>query len=672
MALNGSCLGGLVKLEKDFTPKNNVLIVGAGPSAWNLRYIDLSQYTIITVNSACVLIEGDIHFMYDAGAWHTPWWEHLRGKRHVICDILIKAACGYPHDYYSFPYLSPIQDIEYKPWTLNSGGRVVGRAIQLAASWPNVNTIHLVGCEYHSWDIHYWDFTDDPHMEPQPPYGHPKQATERLLKHYTNEGKSIGHYGRTALNITQLAIPTIPRNELDYHPNAAGIVKLRPACTLVSGAVPDNVPDIFSSDIKLPETVYIVATGENGKDYYDYIPKDACTIGLNGALEIGIPFTYYIAFDLECPRQDWWYCDMGDAIPIFGTGIAHDPRCKYYFKYRPALQQYQTMYDLIPGVLRGGASISACAIQFAYYFGAKRIIMVGVDMGGTRHWNGTDVGKAGRPRWTGADKIEILIEAMLREKEKYNPGFEGVYTLSPSQIRVKQIEPEPVYEIEHTGRPYVKPLRHKTWVTPPLQPYVNPDCKEYFDSDLHHSIPRDVYVLAAGAKGQPYHSQIPKDAFVFSVNSAILIRKPTAWMVFDKRLKDQPWYEPGMKVDTLRLFGERAATLAHAHYHYKVEPHLFWEPYDCLIEGSLRGGATVAGCAMQAAFWGGARRIILCGVDMEGRDHYDGTVSGVPGYSDGAWDCLGNVNMLVKTIQKAGVEVVSMSPTMIDVDVLNG
>jgi hypothetical protein len=200
---------------------------------------------------------------------------------------------------------------------------------------------------------------------------------------------------------------------------------------------------------------------------------------------------------------------------------------------------------------------------------------------------------------------------------------------------------------------------------------MNPDCQEFFDSDLYHSIPRTVYILAPGAKGKPYHDQIPSDAFVISVNSAILIRKPTVWMVFDRRLKDQPWYAPGMAVDTIRLFGERAATMVHAHYWYRVEPHLFCPPYDSLMFGCLRGGATVVGCAMQAAAFGGALKIILVGADMEGRGHYDGTISGVPGYSDGAWDCLGNVNLLVKAIQGTGIEVVSLSPTMIDVEVIN-
>jgi hypothetical protein len=292
-------------------------------------------------------------------------------------------------------------------------------------------------------------------------------------------------------------------------------------------------------------------------------------------------------------------------------------------------------------------------------------------MGGTKHFDGTDVGRAGRERWSAADKIDLLIEALHREKDKYNPGFEGVYTLSPTQIKCQQVPPEPMYSIVNPGRPYVQPLRHDVWKLPQLGPYKNHKCVDYFGSDLYHSIPRAVYVLAPGAKGNPFHDRIPADACVIAVNSAIGIRKPTAWMTFDRRIAAQPWFAPGMQVECVRLFGQRAATIAPSHYWYKVEPHLFWKPYDTLIDGCLRGGATVAGCAMQAAFFGGAKRIVICGVDMEGRDHFDGTVSGVEGYSDGAWDCLGNVNMLVKNIQALGVEVVSLSPTMIDVAVVD-
>jgi len=55
--------------------------------------------------------------------------------------------------------------------------------------------------------------------------------------------------------------------------------------------------DIFNADITVPSEVYIVAPGQNGRDYYDKIPSDAFIIVVNKAIEL--------------PLQPWlWMCSV--------------------------------------------------------------------------------------------------------------------------------------------------------------------------------------------------------------------------------------------------------------------------------------------------------------------------------------------------------------------------
>jgi hypothetical protein len=78
----------------------------------------------------------------------------------------------------------------------------------------------------------------------------------------------------------------------------------------------------------------------------------------------------------------------------------------------------------------------------------------------------------------------------------------------------------------------------------------------------------------------------------------------------------------------------------------------------------LRGGCTVSGVALQFAHYGGAKNIVLCGVDMEGRGHWDG-FQNPDKYNlcGGVWPWVEPLQILCDIITERGTKVWTMSKT---------
>lgn len=195
--------------------------------------------------------------------------------------------------------------------------------------------------------------------------------------------------------------------------------------------------DILKHNWKFPsETVYIIGTGHNGKDHYGRIPFDAWTIGVNKAIQLQsndavehspdirermenaeaanpdkpcIPISIWLCADTTLPEEDWFKSEVGTTIacefpldnnlnptPVFSTSPNEDialttvyPDVPYYFTHGYSLRERPAFVPL-EGMLRAGGSISAQAIQLAYWLGAKRIILVGVDMAGKTYFDDTE------------------------------------------------------------------------------------------------------------------------------------------------------------------------------------------------------------------------------------------------------------------------------------------
>lgn len=118
--------------------------------------------------------------------------------------------------------------------------------------------------------------------------------------------------------------------------------------------------------------------------------------------------------------------------------------------------------------------------------------------------------------------------------------------------------------------------------------------------------------------------------------------------------------------------GKLLETYPHVPYYTRHMSGSMKQPYGPR-EGVLRGGASICGKALQLAYWLGAKRIVLIGVDMMKRAYHDdpegkGCLAQMA--ADDTWYQLPRFNLHVQAIKARGVEVVSLSETAIDVPVV--
>ena len=74
---------------------------------------------------------------------------------------------------------------------------------QLAASFPQVDTVHFAGCDYYDWDTHWYMVNGAPVDDPTPPFGD-KVRHAKLLFDALEDRIKFGHYGPTALPMGRL------------------------------------------------------------------------------------------------------------------------------------------------------------------------------------------------------------------------------------------------------------------------------------------------------------------------------------------------------------------------------------------------------------------------------------------------------------------------------------
>ena len=197
-----------------------------------------------------------------------------------------------------------------------------------------------------------------------------------------------------------------------------------------------------------------------------------------------------------------------------------------------------------------------------------------------------------------------------------------------------------------------------------------------FDADL--DVPDDVYVVAPGPNGLAHIGRIPDDAFIIVVNKAIeLPLKPRLWMCSEPLTGKTEWFQNNIEANKgIACFWDK--------YFLQDYPDIayYWEHEEPLLTAadtrpayrSLRRRATIAGQAVQLGYWLGAKRIIMCGFDASGNTYYDDTPAG-EGNSfkmrEGDWDWVVRLmNPMIKLMKAEGVEVVSLSKTAIDVEVI--
>jgi len=215
------------------------------------------------------------------------------------------------------------------------------------------------------------------------------------------------------------------------------------------------------------------------------------------------------------------------------------------------------------------------------------------------------------------------------------------------------------------------------------------------------TIPDDktIYMVSPGGFGRDKYEEIPEDAFVIIVNYAIKIPaycrangirelKPAIWLCADRNLATAPechWFIEELQaimdagypinVEDIKaggpvvpvfdsgflggIFGSVRVIFDHGNTIRRKQP----QP----IANRLRGGLTISCQAVQLAYWLGAKRIIICGLDMYGDDYFDDHKTNVSSRRDRIWPQTSHFNRFINWLKLQDVEVVSLSRTALGV-----
>jgi len=195
--------------------------------------------------------------------------------------------------------------------------------------------------------------------------------------------------------------------------------------------------------------------------------------------------------------------------------------------------------------------------------------------------------------------------------------------------------------------------------------------------------PNRVDILAPGPQGKACWGRL--GPWVMAVNKGIEIPVDAdAWMVADWWAVKTEWFPKmdreyeGMRFYSEGLVSKRAGDVAIADYSYKLLDGrkctfpLGSAPYVEPIPDVLRPDGSVSACAIEAVARLGAKEIVLCGVDMFGNIYYDGNPSSSTDCThNGVWAFAPFTNSLIKWVKAQGIEIYSMSPTALDIEVRN-
>ena len=192
-------------------------------------------------------------------------------------------------------------------------------------------------------------------------------------------------------------------------------------------------------------------------------------------------------------------------------------------------------------------------------------------------------------------------------------------------------------------------------------------------------LPEKVCIVAPGPNGRGSYGRIPRDYLVLAVSKAVLIPEVHASVWLMNHIH-QGWYpEASRHFRGIRIYGHTAAQEAElemrqrAELGEKIECYSFTPPSEQLavntvlsVDGFIRVGASVSGCAIQLAYNFGAKDLLLCGVDMSGDQYFDGTANVQVSHGD-TWPAVLRLNPLIRwMVLERGLQIRTLTPTRLD------
>jgi len=213
------------------------------------------------------------------------------------------------------------------------------------------------------------------------------------------------------------------------------------------------LPDVFEADFELPSNkVCVLAPGPNGRGHQARIPPDFCVIAV--AKAILIPGIKADVWMMTHSHQDWY--SQADAafngvrIYSYEAAMAVQPSlsgkksCYYFMPVRDLLDP--SVIKPIEGRIRYGGTIVGNAIQLAYNFGAKEILVCGADMSGDGYWDGSmNLERRHGEVWDAVPRLNRLLKWLRDDK-----GIR-VSTLSRTTLDLEEYRPEGIANRSHAN-----------------------------------------------------------------------------------------------------------------------------------------------------------------------------------------------------------------------------
>jgi hypothetical protein len=195
-----------------------------------------------------------------------------------------------------------------------------------------------------------------------------------------------------------------------------------------------------------------------------------------------------------------------------------------------------------------------------------------------------------------------------------------------------------------------------------------------------------IYVLAPGPNGKEHWKNIPEDAFVIVVNKAIELvyddkfkYSDCLWLVAELSAQDTVWFPRHKKeYKDILVVGRALIDVGgmREDEYYKMFDYYgsFPNQGTGMVSNCLNSKGTVSCMATQLAFYMGAKKIVLCGVDMFDDKFYDGTFGFYKGMRHNTpWHGhICNFGSIIRQMRmKRNVEIVSLSETkLVDIEVV--
>ena len=140
-------------------------------------------------------------------------------------------------------------------------------------------------------------------------------------------------------------------------------------------------------------------------------------------------------------------------------------------------------------------------------------------------------------------------------------------------------------------------------------------------SKFDYKCPEVVYIIGSGPSLSATHQKIPDDAYRVYLNGAVNIKdsKPDIWFCHCQTVpKNKWWKDTYKKYQKISMLGNFITDMGYISKYY-------FDFYNDLPKYKVIVGTTVAGIAMQLFPFFGAKKIIIAGVDMQGKHRFDGS-----------------------------------------------